>query len=50
MLCLSGFELYSRWVPLNHILPSFLPYLVLLLGFGCVVLKSGFSQKTWYFS
>ena len=48
MLCLSGFELYSRWVPLNHILPSFLPYLVLLFGFGCVVLKSGFSQKTWY--
>ena len=19
MLCLSGFELYSRWVPLNHL-------------------------------
>ena len=30
MLCLSGFELYSRWVPLNHILPSFLPYLAVL--------------------
>ena len=31
MLCLNDFELYSRWVPLNHILPSFLPYLAVLL-------------------
>ena len=26
MLCLSGFELYSRWVPLNFISTSMLSY------------------------
>ena len=37
--------------PKSHFLPLFSPYLACYGIFkGCFMLKSGFSQKTWYFA
>ena len=35
MLCLSGFELYSRWVPLTYERKAFPPYDIVKNGKRC---------------
>ena len=36
MLCLSGFELYSRWVPLYKILSHFITCLIAAILNSCL--------------
>ena len=40
MLCLSVFELHSRWVPLNFLRHSYMPFIQLSVKIGADILNS----------
>ena len=47
MLCLSGFELYSRWVPLNQTYRFLMvSFLILLRSLRVNILKQLFTSRS----
>ena len=42
MLCLSGFELYSRWVPLNYV--KYMLWFNFILGYSLFPFVFGYSN------